>query len=169
MILKLGGISISTGELKALQQSAATQAELGYIHGVTPGTVSASQALVVDASKNLTGLGSVTFAAGSVITTDSGTAAATAGAATLNKQSGSITSEALTTAAGSDYVLTLTNSVVAATDRVLVSVDNGTNTTEGLAVNRVTPGAGTCTIHVRNTHASAALNGTIVVNFLAVG
>ncbi len=96
---------------------------------------------------------------------DSNTASATAGAATCNSQKGTITSEALTTAAGSDYVLTLTNNKISATSLVFVSVDNGTNTTEGLAVNRVTPGSGSVVIRIRNTHASSALNGTIKINF----
>lgn len=97
-----------------------------------------------------------------------GTASATAGAATLNTQSGTITSEALTTAAGSDYVLTLTNSLVAdsgAGSNPLVTVDNGTNTTEGLSVQRVTPGVGSVVIRIRNTHAADALNGTIKIRF----
>jgi hypothetical protein len=99
---------------------------------------------------------------------DGGTATATAGAATLNSYSGKITSEAITTAAAADYVLTLTNSRIAATDIVLPSVANGTNTTEGLAINRVQAGAGSVVIRVRNTHASSALNGTIVISFVVV-
>lgn len=94
-----------------------------------------------------------------------GTASATAGAATLHKPQGKVTSEAITTAAGADYVLTLTNSEIAAGDLVLASVANGTNTTEGLAINRVQPAAGSVIVRVRNTHAAAALNGTIVVSF----
>jgi len=38
----------------------ATLTELSYLSGVTPGTVSASRALVVDSSKNLTGLNALT-------------------------------------------------------------------------------------------------------------
>lgn len=106
------------------------------------------------------------IAAGGDVNLDDGTATAAAGAATLNKQAGRITSEALTTAAGADYTLTLTNSLIAATSVVMVSVDNGTNTTVGLAVNRVTPGAGTVVILIRNTHASGALNGTVVISFV---
>ena len=41
------------------------------------------------------------------------TATATSGAATLNEPVGAITSESLTTAAGSDYALTLTNNLIA--------------------------------------------------------
>jgi hypothetical protein len=44
------------------------------------------------------------------------------------------------------------------------SVANGTYTTEGLACNRVQPGSGSAVIHIRNTNASSALNGTIVIS-----
>lgn len=95
-------------------------------------------------------------------------ASATAGAATLNTPSGVVTSESITTAAGSDYALTITNSVIAATDIVLASVQTGSNTTAGLAVHEVTPASGSVVIKVRNAHASAALNGTIKVSFVVV-
>lgn len=96
---------------------------------------------------------------------DHGVATAVAGAATINHVSGQVTSESVTTAAGSDYVLTLTHPMVQADSVVLASVANGTNTTEGLAVNRVQPSAGSVIIRVRNTHATVALNGTIVISF----
>lgn len=94
-----------------------------------------------------------------------GSAAAVAGAATLHVPQGTITSEALTTAAGSDYALTLTNNQITDSSVIVASVDNGTNTTEGLAVNRITPSNGSALIRVRNTNASAALNGTIKIRF----
>jgi hypothetical protein len=103
-----------------------------------------------------------------IIDPESSTATAAAGAATLNLLAGKITSEAITTAAGSDYVLTLTNANIVAADHVFVSVANGTNTTEGIAVNRVQPAAGSCVIRIRNTHASSALNGTIVIAYYVV-
>lgn len=101
------------------------------------------------------------------ITLDTGTktATATAGAATLNKQAGVITSEALTTAAGATYTLTLTNSVIGATDQVFASVAYGTATAGMPAVTRVTPGSGSVVIIVQNIHASAALDGTIKIAF----
>jgi hypothetical protein len=98
----------------------------------------------------------------------SATATAAAGAATLQAQVGTVTSEALTTAAAADYVLTLTDSFIKTTSHIFASVTNGTNTTEGLAVNRVTPAAGSAVIHIRNTHATVALNGTIKINFYVV-
>ena len=93
------------------------------------------------------------------------TAAATAGAATLNKASGKVTSEALTTAAGATYTLTVTNSAVAAADIALASVAFGTSTTGTPTISRVTPGAGSLVIIVRNADASAAFNGTVVVSY----
>lgn len=127
---------------------------------IGPGAVTVSGALTANSG--------VTLGAGSNLTSDSGTASATAGAATLNKQSGTITSEALTTAAAGDYTLTLTNSVVTAASRVFVSLDNGTNTTAPVYVHRVTPAAGSVVILCRNGHASAALNGTIKINFFVM-
>jgi hypothetical protein len=101
---------------------------------------------------------------------DSGTktAAATAGAATLNKSAGVITSEALSTAAGASYTLTLTDSQIAAADQVFASVGYGTSTTGTPSVTRITPAAGSVVIIVQNVHASAALNGTIKVAFFVL-
>ena len=104
-------------------------------------------------------------AAPSVFSTN-GSATASSGAATLSTYKGQITSEALTTAAAATYTLTLTNTNISATSIVLVSVGNGTNTTVGPSLAGVTPGAGSATIVVRNTHASSALNGTIVINYV---
>lgn len=92
------------------------------------------------------------------------TAAATAGAATANGQAFKITSEALTTAAAAIYTLTLTNASIVATDVVLASIANGTNSAGEPVLERVTPGAGSVVIVVRNRHAANALNGTLVIS-----
>jgi hypothetical protein len=97
------------------------------------------------------------------------TGTAASGAVTLNQAaSGVITSEALTTAAGGDYTLTITDDAIAAADIVLASVQNGTNTTVEPAITTVAPAAGSVVIKVRNLHASSALNGTIKVSFLVI-
>ncbi len=93
------------------------------------------------------------------------TASATAGAATLNKMAGVITSESLTTAAGADYTLTLTNSDIAAADQVFASVQLGSATTGMPTVTTVSPAAGSVVVVVQNIHATAALNGTIKISF----
>lgn len=95
-----------------------------------------------------------------------GTATATAGAATLNNRFGKITTEALTTAQDAAYTLTITNSAIAATDMVFVSVANGTNTQGTTVVTKVTAAASSLVIIVHNKHASAqALNGTLVISY----
>lgn len=113
----------------------------------------------------VTGSGLGTFASAKV-DTGTKTAAASAGAATLNKSAGVITSEALTTAAGATYTLTLTDSTIAAADQVMASVALGTATTGMPVVATVTPAAGSVVIVAQNIHASAALNGTIKIAFV---
>lgn len=117
-------------------------------------------------------LGATTPAAGTftTITLDTGTktATATAGAATLNKTSGKVTSEALTTAAAAEYTLTLTNSTIAAADVVLASVANGTNTAGTTSVVKVTPAAGSVVIIIKNDHSADAFNGTIVISYAVI-
>ncbi len=95
-----------------------------------------------------------------------GTATATAGAATLAQRQGKITTEALTTAQNLFYTLTITNSLVAATDIVMASLQNGTSTTGTPVITDITVSANTIVIRVQNMHASAvALNGTLVISF----
>lgn len=148
--LTLGGTAVSS-----------TAAEINKLAGVTGGTVTASKALVVGASKDLDALNVAAF----TLDTGTKTATATAGAATLNKKSGKITTAALTTAAGATYTLTLTNSAIAAADIVLASVALGTATTGVPVITTIAPAAGSVVIVIQNIHASAALDGTIVVSF----
>lgn len=97
------------------------------------------------------------------------TATASSGAATLNAAgSGIVTSESISTAAGSNYTLTLTNNMIEAGDVVLASVRLGSSTNGEPMVESVTPAAGSVVIIVRNNHGSAAFNGTIKIGFLVV-
>lgn len=104
------------------------------------------------------------------LTMDSGTktATASAGAATLNKSSGVITSEAITTAAGAVYTLTLTNSKVSATSNVFANVNLGAGTGGTPAIASITPASGSVVIKVQNIHASAAFNAAIKIGFMVV-
>ena len=105
-----------------------------------------------------------------IFSLNSGTATAVAGAATLANRFGKITTEALTTAQNANYTLTITNTSVVASDLVMASVANGTNTQGTPIIVRVTPAAGSLVIIVRNAHDSAqAFNGTLVVSFAALG
>ena len=99
------------------------------------------------------------------------TATASGGAVTLNAAgSGVITTESLSSAAGSPYTLTLTNNMVAAADVVLATVQNGTNTGGDPHIMAVTPAAGSVVIRVGNDTAavSSALNGTLKIGFLII-
>lgn len=93
------------------------------------------------------------------------TASATSGAATLNQPSGIITTESLTTAAAATYTLTLTNSKVAATDIVQVTLGAGTNSAGTPVILTATCTDSTITVKIYNTHASAAFNGTLTVQY----
>lgn len=95
-----------------------------------------------------------------------GTATSTVGAATVNTQTGVVTTEALTTAAAATYTFTLTNSLINANSIVLVTIAKGTATTGEPAVHFVTPAAGSAVILIRNDAAVAALNGTIKIGYV---
>lgn len=97
-----------------------------------------------------------------------GTGTSTAGAATVNTQSGLVTTEALTTATAATYTFTLTNSLINASSVVLVTIAKGTATAGEPAVHFVTPTAGSAVILIRNDAAAAALNGTIKIGFLVM-
>lgn len=101
------------------------------------------------------------------ISTEMGTATASAGAATCNARMGKITSESLTTAAAAEYTLTLTNSEIVAGDFVLASVD-ALSSAGTPAIGGCTVTAGQVVITVSNVHASAAFDGPIQVNFMVV-
>jgi hypothetical protein len=101
--------------------------------------------------------------------TFSGSATATAGAATLASLGGKVTTEALTTAQNVIYTLTITNTKVAAADLAFASVALGTATTGTPMIGSVTCGANSLVITVINKHATAvAFDGTLVVSFWVV-
>ena len=89
-----------------------------------------------------------------------GTATSTAAAATTSTQVSVITTEALATAAGSNYTFVLTNALINANTSVNAVVGKGTSTTGGLVAVFTTPTAGSVTIIFQNVTA-AALNGTV--------
>jgi len=124
------------------------------------------KALGVDEFGNLKSKGAPSFGEGTKTATATGTGGT--GTATLNKESGKITTGALTTAAAATHVLTLTNSKIAAADQVYVSVCKGTATTGTPTIADVLAAAGSVAITIQNIHASAAVNGTLVVSYFVV-
>lgn len=96
-----------------------------------------------------------------------GTATAAAGAATLNKvQSGTITSESLSTAAAAEYTLTLTNDLITTSSIILASAGLGSSTAGTPGLGGVTVSSGKVVITVTNLHSANAFNGTIKVAFV---
>lgn len=90
----------------------------------------------------------------------------TSAAATVNHASGTITTESLTTGAGSVYSFALTNSLITTDSVVVASVS-----TAGAGqpcVASVTPAAGSATIKIQNIHASNAFNNTLTIAFFVV-
>ena len=87
-------------------------------------------------------------------------------AITLNRQSGTLTTKSLTTAAGSLYALTLTNSLITANSKVFASINDGTSS-QGLSIlYQCRPGSGSGTIVIYNGHATQAFNGTFKIYFV---
>lgn len=91
---------------------------------------------------------------------------ASSGAATLSTTYGVVTSEALTTAAGASYTLTLTNTTVTAKSAVQASAFLAAGTAGALQVVSITPAAGSVVIVVKNV-GTVALNAAIKVVFQA--
>jgi len=97
---------------------------------------------------------------------NSNAATASSGAATLSTTYGVVTSEALTTAAGASYTLTLTNTTITAKSAVQASAFLAAGTTGALQVVSITPAAGSVVIVVKNV-GTVALNAAIKVVFQA--
>ena len=85
-------------------------------------------------------------------------------AITLNRQSGVLTTKALTTAALGNYTLTLTNSLIVATSKVFAIVR--TNTSGIPVISQCAPTTGSCSIIMFNLHASVALSSAITISFI---
>ena len=86
-------------------------------------------------------------------------------AGTLSQLAGRITTEALTTAGGASQALTITDTLCAATSLIFVQWSGGSSTT-GTPIIKAVPGAGSFVVTLYNQHASAAFNGTFILDFV---
>jgi hypothetical protein len=87
---------------------------------------------------------------------------------TCNGVSGVVTTGTLTTAAVTDAAYVINDSSVTAASVIQCSDQgySGTLFTAGLPeLITCVPGAGTITVHISNTHATVALNGTVKIGF----
>lgn len=86
---------------------------------------------------------------------------------TLSKVCGTITTDDTSLAAGAAATFTVTNTAVAITDTIALSVQSGLTTVQtNVRVTTVT--AGTFKITVENNHASTAETGAILINFAVI-
>lgn len=107
------------------------------------------------------------FSTGGKLSADVGAVTLASNAGTLNAIAGKVTTEALTTAAAGSQALVLTNSLVAAADIVIATVNGGTSTT-GSAELKAVATANTITFTLTNRHASAAFNGTFIIGYVVM-
>lgn len=158
-------------------ESTVDMAELTKLDGVVAGTAAASKAVVLDASKNVTGLGSVisTAPTGGGIGYGTGAGGAVTQATnrttgvTLSKLTGTITTNNASLAAEASADFVVTNTTVAIGDVVVVSIQSGSNG-GGTIVSVCTVAAGSFTIRVHNGNVAAgtAETGAILINFAVI-
>ena len=94
--------------------------------------------------------------------TASSTSTAQLSAATLNTRAGKVTTTALTSLATSTFSLLLTNSSVSASDMIVWSAANGTNTGTNWSLGNTLTSNGSMQLSLNTV---SALNGTMVINF----
>lgn len=193
--IDLGGNTIVCADIKVgatapgQAGTSISSTELGFIDGVTAGTATASKAVVLGASKEISTITTATitnlttttiagtptfsgvatfganptFAAGMTLNLDSQTSTLSSHAATITKYAAVVTTEALTTAAGAAQAFTITLTGVAAGDLAFVTAAGGSNTREHYVYKAVTS-TDTVTVTVNNIGPTNALNGTLIFN-----
>ena len=101
-------------------------------------------------------------------TTPAGTTTAVAGAATLDNQNGQVVSEVLSTAAGSDYTLTLTSSAISSTSQILATVTLNSASAGLPLLYKISPGSGTCDFVIKNIDSTFPFNGSIKIKYFVL-
>lgn len=157
-------------------ENSITPTELASLD-VVPGTAAASKAVVLDASKNITGLGSVisTAPTGGGIGYGTGAGGAVTQATnrttgvTLSTLTGAITTNNASLAAEASADFVVTNTTVAVGDVVAVSIRSGSNGGGTMvSVSAVAAGSFTIRVHNGNVAAGTAETGAIIINFAVI-
>ena len=87
-----------------------------------------------------------------------------ANAVTASGNAGFITTSALTTAAGSTYSITWTNTKITATSVIALTIQGGTNTVQSVQFTCVA-GSGSAVLVINNIGPTNALNGTMIIGY----
>lgn len=85
-------------------------------------------------------------------------------AVTASAQAGVITTSSLTTAGGSSYAITWTNTFISTSSSIQLTLMGGTNTVKNITL-QATAGSGTSTLTIYNNTAATALNGTLLIGY----
>lgn len=102
---------------------------------------------------------------GTITATASGTSGTST--VTLSKTLGVITTDAITTAAAADHVMTVTNTTVTASSVIVASINKNASTGWPV-ITSIEPGSGSFVIRITNMHASAAFNAALKIAFQVV-
>lgn len=131
--------------------------------GAITATGAISATTTITSTGPTSGVGYATGAGGAVTQASTITTAVV-----LNTMSGAITTVSATLATTVDATFTLTNSNIAATDYVGVSIQSYGGTADGIpVVNTTATAAGSCTINIMNNGATT-LDAVIVINFVVI-
>ncbi len=112
----------------------------------------------------VSGTGGIDFAAAGAVSMTPATASVAGAALTINANVGVATFTGQTTGAGVQATFTITNSTVAATSGIFVTVTNVGGNDARMTMERVFPAAGSFEVMTQNNGA-AALNGDVLINF----
>ena len=175
--IKIGDYSADNTAAPALTIQASNQTKSGGGNGgnlvlQAGSSASATAGLVTIgvANTSLISLGqNTTMASGKKLAFDTSSVAATgdpSSTATLNVQSGVVTTPSLAELAGGKYTLTLTDSEITSSSNVLAFATMNSATTGMPYITKVTPGTGNVVIVVTNIDPTVALNGTVNISFL---
>lgn len=152
--LSLKAINNATGDFDTIISNAAAVAQDQTITIPDSGAATANFVLTE---------GTNTMGAGSLVVLDHATGTEAANAVTASGNSGVITTSALTTAGGASYAITWTNTAIAASSVVMLSLMGGSSTVKNVTL-EATAGAGSSTLTIYNDDA-AALDGTLIIGF----
>lgn len=108
--------------------------------------------------------GGLTMASGTQVILAKANGTEAANAVTASGNAGVITTSSLSTAGGSSYAITWTNTKISSSSVINLTIMGGTNTTENITL-KATAGSGTSTLTIYNNTAATALNGTILIGY----